>query len=118
MSDQPRHVRRLLEPQIVLEGAGVKLKRSIATATLDNLDPFLLFDHFGSKKPVESPRLVEFGNGDHVVARAADQYVRFLLVSGKPLKEPIARYGPFVMNTQQEIQQALADLRNGTFVKS
>jgi len=60
---------------------------------------------------------VEFGDGDYVAAKATDQHVRFLLVSGKPLNEPIARYGPFVMNTQEEIQQALEDLRNGTFVK-
>jgi len=40
------------------------------------------------------------------------------LISGQPLNEPIARYGPFVMNTPQEIQQALDDLRNGTFVKT
>jgi redox-sensitive bicupin YhaK (pirin superfamily) len=44
--------------------------------------------------------------------------MRFLLISGKPLNEPIARYGPFVMNTQPEIEQALEDLKNGTFVKS
>jgi redox-sensitive bicupin YhaK (pirin superfamily) len=284
MSDQLRKVTNIVEPQTVLEGAGVRLKRSIATAALDNLDPFLLFDHFGSKDPddyikgfpmhphrgietvtymikgivnhkdsignagsissgdvqwmtagggimheempqpgpeemigfqlwvnlparlkmcqpryqeisagqipqvtrpdgvkiliiagavdgargpitdieadpiylditvpqnvefkhpvkkghtafayvfegrglfggndsekaVNHPRLVEFGDGDHVAARAADQHVRFLFVSGKPLNEPIARYGPFVMNTQQEIQQALEDLRNGTFVR-
>ena len=283
MNNQPRKVRNIIEPQTVIEGAGVRLKRSIATASLDNLDPFLLFDHFGSndpadyikgfpmhphrgietvtymikgvvnhkdsignsgsissgdvqwmtsgggimheempqpgqdemigfqlwvnlparlkmgqpryqnifadqipqvsrtdgvkllviagevddvrgpvteieadpiylditvpqnggfKHPVEKdhtafayvfegqglfggkneekainhPRLVEFGNGDFVTVKATDQPVRFLLVSGKPLNEPIARYGPFVMNTQEEIQQALEDLRNGTFV--
>jgi len=44
--------------------------------------------------------------------------MRFLLISGQPLNEPIARYGPFVMNTQAEIEQALEDLRSGTFVKS
>ena len=43
---------------------------------------------------------------------------RFLLVSGAPLGEPIARYGPFVMNTREEIQKALQDLRDGTFVWS
>jgi len=284
MNNRPREVINIVEPQTVMEGAGVRLKRSIATASLDNLDPFLLFDHFGSKdpddyvkgfpmhphrgietvtymikgvvnhkdsignagrissgdiqwmtagggimheempqpgqdemigfqlwvnlparlkmcqpryqdisaaqipqviradgakirviagelddvrgpvgeieadpiylditvpqngefrhpvekghsvfayvfegrglfgpngaeKPINHPRLVEFGDGDQVAARATDQHVRFLLVSGKPLNEPIARYGPFVMNTQQEIQQALEDLRNGTFVK-
>ena len=284
MDTKSRKVRNIIEPQTVLEGAGVRLKRSIATATLDHLDPFLLFDHFGSKdpadyikgfpmhphrgietvtymiqgvvnhkdsignsgsissgdvqwmtsgggimheempqagqdemigfqlwvnlparlkmgqpryreifadqiphvsradgvkilviagevddvsgpvteieaepiylditvphggefkhpvekghtafayvfegqglfgndgaeKPIKHPRLVEFGDGDHIAVKATDQHVRFLLVSGKPLNEPIARYGPFVMNTQEEIQQALEDLRNGTFVK-
>jgi hypothetical protein len=285
MNSQPRKVINVVEPQTVLEGAGVRLKRSIATATLDNLDPFLLFDHFGSKDPadyikgfpmhphrgietvtymiqgdvnhkdsignsgsissgdvqwmtsgggimheempqpgrgemigfqlwvnlparlkmcrpryqdisadqiplvartdgviiriiageadgvrgpvteieadpvylditvpqqgeykhpierghtafayvfegqgqfgseaekksINQPRLVEFGDGDYVAVKSTEQHVRFLLVSGKPLNEPIARYGPFVMNTQEEIQQALEDLRNGTFVKS
>jgi len=285
MNKQLRTVINVVEPQTVMEGAGVRLKRSIATPTLDNLDPFLLFDHFGSSDPadyikgfpmhphrgietvtymiqgavnhkdsignsgsissgdvqwmtsgggimheempqsgqdemigfqlwvnlpaklkmcqpryqdifadqipqvtrvdgvkilviagevddvrgpvteieadpiylditvpqhgefkypverghtafayvfegqgrfgsddeekaVNHPRLVEFGDGDYVAAKAADQHVRFLLVSGKPLNEPIARYGPFVMNTQEEIQQALEDLRNGTFVKN
>jgi redox-sensitive bicupin YhaK (pirin superfamily) len=51
MASQPRTVQRIIEPQSVLEGAGVRLKRSIATRTLDYLDPFLLFDHFGSDNP-------------------------------------------------------------------
>jgi len=76
-----------------------------------------LFGGNGAEKAINHPRLVEFGDGDHVTVKASDQHVRFLLVSGKPLNEPIARYGPFVMNTQEEIQQALEDLRNGTFVK-
>jgi len=49
--------------------------------------------------------------------RSAEIPARFLLVSGKPLNEPIARYGPFVMNTREEIEQALVDLREGTFVR-
>jgi len=65
---------------------------------------------------VASARLVVFGDGDHVRAKATGEHVRFLLFSGKPLGEPIARYGPFVMNTQKEIEQALEDLRKGTFV--
>jgi len=283
MDTKARKVRSIIEPQTVMEGAGVRLKRSIATATLDHLDPFLLFDHFGSKDPadyikgfpmhphrgietvtymiqgvvnhkdsignsgsissgdvqwmtsgggimheempqpgqdemigfqlwvnlparlkmsqpryqnifadqipqitradgvkilvisgevdntrgpvteieadplylditipqnsefkhpvekghtafayvfegqglfgsddatpISHPRLVEFGDGDCVAVQATARHVRFLLVSGKPLNEPIARYGPFVMNTQEEIQQALEDLRNGTFVR-
>ena len=70
------------------------------------------------EKPVSQPGLVVFGDGDYIQAGAADEPFRFLLVSGKPLDEPIARYGPFVMNTQEEIQQALEDLRNGNFVRN
>jgi len=66
---------------------------------------------------VPSPRMVVFGDGDRIRAKAAgDKAVRFLLLSGRPLGEPIARYGPFVMNTKEEIGQALEDLRKGTFV--
>jgi quercetin 2,3-dioxygenase len=68
-------------------------------------------------KGISPPSLVVFGDGDWVQARAGGGPLRFLLVSGKPLHEPVARYGPFVMNTREEIQQALMDLRNGTFVK-
>jgi len=286
MNTRERKIQKIIQPQTVLEGAGVKLKRSIATRTLDNVDPFLLFDHFGSKnaadyvkgfpmhphrgietvtylisgcvnhkdsignsgsisdgdvqwmtsghgimheempQPADSemvgfqlwvnlparlkmtqpryqnitsaqipeiqredgvkirviagqvdgvsgpvkaivaeptyldvsipsgatfyrsierghaafayvfegagffesgakdteqaiaqPRLIVFDDGDRVTANASDQGVRLLLVSGKPLHEPIARYGPFVMNTQAEIEQALQDLKNGTFIK-
>jgi len=287
MNNQPRKVVQIIEPQTVMEGAGVRLKRSIATATLDHLDPFLLFDHFGTDNPddyikgfpmhphrgietvtyminghvnhkdsignsgsigsgdiqwmtagggimheempqpaqgemvgfqlwvnlparlkmtkpryqgilsnqipevtredgvkirviagevdgvrgaiseifadpayldvsipakgsfshpvekehtafayvfegrgffgtdenaqqssVSQPGLVVLGDGDYIRAGAANEPVRFLLISGKPLNEPIARYGPFVMNTQEEIQQALKDLKNGTFVRN
>jgi hypothetical protein len=282
MEKQVRRVDRIVEPQPVVEGAGVRLKRSIAGAALDYLDPFLLFDHFGSDKPADylagfpmhphrgietvtymlagavthrdslgnagtigagdvqwmtagrgilheempepvdgrmagfqlwvnlparlkmtrpryqeilsaaipevrrddgavirviagsvgdvrgpvtdifaepayldvslpagagfeqpvtrghnalayifggggtfgdgaaalgSPELVVLGDGDIVRAAAGENGLRFLLVSGAPLGEPIARYGPFVMNTRAEIMQALEDLRNGTFVQ-
>jgi redox-sensitive bicupin YhaK (pirin superfamily) len=285
MDPQPRKVLEIIEPQTVMEGAGVRLKRSIATRTLDYLDPFLLFDHFGSDNPddylagfpmhphrgietvtymlagavhhrdsignsgsieggdvqwmtagrgilheempqprqgemagfqlwvnlpaelkmtqpryqeitsdripeinlengvkmrviagavdgirgpvteivadptyldvsippngsfyqpierghsafayvfegegtfgitdegdgktVSHPKLVVFDDGDSVKVQTTRQPVRFLLVSGKPLHEPIARYGPFVMNTREEIEQALRDLQDGTFV--
>lgn len=65
---------------------------------------------------VSSPRLIVWGDGDYVEIAAAEKPVRFLMVSGKPLREPIARYGPFVMNTKEEIEQTLQDLRQGTFV--
>jgi quercetin 2,3-dioxygenase len=66
---------------------------------------------------VAAPRLVVFDDGDEVRIGATANGTRFLLISGKPLNEPIARYGPFVMNTEEEIEQALLDLRRGTFVK-
>ncbi|HVA55349.1 MAG TPA: pirin family protein, partial [Gammaproteobacteria bacterium] len=282
MPGQARTVAKVIEPQQVSDGAGVKLKRSIATATLDYLDPFLLFDHFGSDNPddyiagfpmhphrgietvtymhsgvvehrdslghagsiaagdvqwmtaghgilheempqlrgghlsgfqlwvnlpaklkltkpryqevvakhipeikhdsgvrirviagsvdgvqgavkeiaanptyldvsvpedtafaqaiprghtafayvydgegrfgviaeaagtdVRGQKLVVFSDGDTLEIRAKQTGVRFLLISGMPLNEPVARYGPFVMNTPEEIQQALIDLRNG-----
>ncbi|HZM90126.1 MAG TPA: pirin family protein [Blastocatellia bacterium] len=69
-------------------------------------------------KQVSHTRLVVFGDGDYITVVTAESPVRFLLVSGKPLNEPIARYGPFVMNTREEIEQALRDLRQGTFVWS
>jgi len=286
MADEWRRIARIIEPQSVMEGAGVKLKRSIATRTLDYLDPFLLFDHFGSSNPddylagfpmhphrgietvtymlagivahrdsignagtigagdvqwmtsgrgimheempqasdgrmegfqlwvnlparlkmtkpryqevpahmipavtrpdgvrirvvagrageitgpvtditadptyldvtvpantrfehvterdhalfaylfegegrfgateevrgqrLSAPKLVTFDSGERVRVQTADRPARFLLVSGAPLHEPIARYGPFVMNTREEIEQALRDLRNGMFIQ-
>ena len=68
-------------------------------------------------KTLEATRLVIFGDGNQVEVTAGKQGARFLLVSGKPLGEPIARYGPFVMNTEEEIRQALQDLRDGTFIQ-
>ena len=61
--------------------------------------------------------LIEFGSGDEVTVQAGDNGVRFLLISGAPLQEPVAWHGPIVMNTQAELNQAMADLRNGTFIK-
>jgi redox-sensitive bicupin YhaK (pirin superfamily) len=61
--------------------------------------------------------LVLFDRGDEVVVQAGDEGVRFLLVSGKPIEEPVAWYGPIVMNTQSELQRAWEELRAGTFIK-
>jgi quercetin 2,3-dioxygenase len=62
--------------------------------------------------------LVLFDSGNEITVQAGDDGIRFLLVSGKPIEEPVAWYGPIVMNTQAELQQAVAELRNGTFIKS
>ncbi len=64
-----------------------------------------------------APRLVVLGDGDVVRVRTGDAPARLLLLSGKPIGEPIARYGPFVMNTRAELEEALRELRAGTFVK-
>jgi len=61
--------------------------------------------------------LVLFDSGDQVVVQAGDEGIRFLLVSGKPLEEPVAWQGPIVMNTQEQLRQAMSDLRAGTFIK-
>ena len=61
--------------------------------------------------------LVRFGTGDEVTVTAGPKGIRFLLVSGAPIQEPVAWHGPIVMNTQAEIRQAMADLRNGTFIR-
>jgi redox-sensitive bicupin YhaK (pirin superfamily) len=61
--------------------------------------------------------LVLFDRGDEVVVQAGEEGIRFLLVSGKPLQEPVAWYGPIVMNTQDQLQQAFTELREGTFLK-
>jgi redox-sensitive bicupin YhaK (pirin superfamily) len=70
----------------------------------------------GQKSAVGQPHLVVFGDGDTASVRATNQGVRFLLIAGRPINEPIARYGPFVMNTQAEIEQTLEELKNGTFI--
>jgi len=61
--------------------------------------------------------LVLFDQGDEVVVQAGDEGIRFLLISGRPIDEPVAWYGPIVMNTQEELQQAFSELRAGTFIK-
>ncbi|UCC64066.1 MAG: pirin family protein [Anaerolineae bacterium] len=71
----------------------------------------------GDGATVARPKLLVFDDGDAIKVSTAEQSLRFLLVSGQPLHEPIARYGPFVMNTVEEIEQALRDLRDGTFVQ-
>ena len=61
--------------------------------------------------------LVLFDRGDEVTVQAGEEGIRFLLVSGKPIREPVAWYGPIVMNTQAEIEQAVAELRDGSFIR-
>ncbi len=61
--------------------------------------------------------LVLFDRGDEIVVQSGDEGIRFLLVSGKPIEEPVAWYGPIVMNTQKELRQAMSELQTGDFIK-
>jgi redox-sensitive bicupin YhaK (pirin superfamily) len=70
-----------------------------------------LIDYVGNRS------LVLFDRGDEIVVQAGDEGIRFLLVSGKPLEEPVAWRGPIVMNTNAELHQAYAELRAGTFIR-
>jgi redox-sensitive bicupin YhaK (pirin superfamily) len=70
----------------------------------------------GSERLISHPNLIVFGDGDVVRVTTGTDSVRLLLISGKPLGEPIARYGPFVMNTEEEIEETLLELRQGTFI--
>jgi redox-sensitive bicupin YhaK (pirin superfamily) len=69
-------------------------------------------------QPISAVKMVLFGEGDFIRAQAsASNPMRFMLIAGAPFKEPIVPYGPFVMNSVEEIQQTLMELRNGTFIK-
>jgi redox-sensitive bicupin YhaK (pirin superfamily) len=74
---------------------------------------------FGAEEQtmIVQPRLIVWDDGDSIEVNTGESPVRFLLVSGKPLHEPIARYGPFVMNTREEIEQTLRELQHGTFAR-
>jgi redox-sensitive bicupin YhaK (pirin superfamily) len=78
-----------------------------AVQWLDTAPPTAAADH----------SLVLFGRGDEVTVQAGDDGIRFLLVSGKPLEEPVAWYGPIVMNTQEQLRQAFIELEQGNFLK-
>ncbi len=71
----------------------------------------------GAADEVTNRSLVLFDRGDEVTVQAGEKGVRFLLVSGKPIEEPVAWHGPIVMNTQEELQKAYAELREGTFIR-
>jgi quercetin 2,3-dioxygenase len=71
-----------------------------------------------SRESTGNRSLVQFDSGDEVTVAAGDRAIRFLLVSGKPLQEPIAWYGPIVMNSQAELKQAWRELQDGTFIKN
>jgi len=69
------------------------------------------------REPAGDRSLVLFDAGDEIVVQAGEHGMRFLLVSGKPIQEPVAWYGPIVMNTREELRQAVEDLERGTFIR-
>jgi redox-sensitive bicupin YhaK (pirin superfamily) len=99
----------------VFEGSGTFSEASKPFGVLTEKDTpageTLVRDRTGNRS------LVLFDSGDEVTVQAGDAGIRFLLVSGKPIEEPVAWYGPIVMNTNAELQQAVNELRNGTFIK-
>ncbi|NWG07691.1 MAG: pirin family protein [Chloroflexi bacterium] len=70
-----------------------------------------------ANETVSAIKMVKFNDGDHITVKTENHPVRFMLMAGAPFKEPIVPYGPFVMNTIEEIQQTLRELRDGTFIK-
>jgi redox-sensitive bicupin YhaK (pirin superfamily) len=99
----------------VFEGSGSFRSASqpfgVLTEKNDGENDILVREQTGNRS------LVLFDSGEEVTVQAGEEGIRFLLVSGKPIEEPVAWYGPIVMNTQAELQQAFAELRSGSFIK-
>jgi hypothetical protein len=84
--------------------------RAVLTEQVTGADAAPVYD-------VSNHSLVLFDRGDEIVVQAGPEGIRFLLVSGRPIKEPVAWYGPIVMNTQDQLREAMLELNNGTFIK-
>ncbi len=98
----------------VFEGAGTFRDASEPFGVLTEqggAEELLLREEAGDRS------LVLFDRGDEVTVQAGESGIRFLLVSGKPIEEPVAWYGPIVMNTEEQLRQAYAELRDGTFIR-
>ena len=99
----------------VFAGAGsfrdASQPRGVLTDTTGEIDEAPVLDVSGNRS------LILFDRGDEVVVQAGPEGVRFLLVSGRPLEEPVAWHGPIVMNTQDELRRAMQELRDGTFIR-
>jgi redox-sensitive bicupin YhaK (pirin superfamily) len=127
VSVPPRRTKRLAVDRAnnafayVFAGSGTFRDASDPQAVTTEVVPSAPLDTGASSEglidKVSNRSLVLFDRGDEIVVQAGEQGIRFLLVSGKPLEEPVAWRGPIVMNTSQELQQAYAELRAGTFIK-
>jgi hypothetical protein len=97
----------------VFEGSGTfrDSSRPLGVQTEDMASSEITRDETGNRS------LVLFDRGDDVTVQAGDEGIRFLLVSGKPIEEPVAWYGPIVMNTEEQLRQAYTELQNGTFIR-
>lgn len=98
----------------VFEGAGAFADASNPTGVL--LEKEVAGQEVNIRDMSGNRTLVRFGAGDEITVQAGPEGVRFLLISGAPIQEPVAWHGPIVMNTTAELQQAFTDLKNGTFI--
>jgi redox-sensitive bicupin YhaK (pirin superfamily) len=99
----------------VFEGQGAFADASAPSGVL--LEKEVMGEEVNIRDMSGDRTLIRFGTGDSVTVQAGEEGIRFLLISGAPLQEPVAWHGPIVMNTKDEIRQAMSDLRNGTFIK-
>jgi redox-sensitive bicupin YhaK (pirin superfamily) len=102
----------------VFAGSGRFRDASHAIAVKNELTDTYTQPDTGSDQSLGNRSLVLFDSGDEIVVDAGDEGIRFLLVSGRPIEEPVAWYGPIVMNTQAELRQAMRELQLGTFIRS
>jgi redox-sensitive bicupin YhaK (pirin superfamily) len=99
----------------VFEGEGAFADASAPSGVL--LEKEVMGEEVNIRDMSGDRTLIRFGTGDEVTVQAGEQGVRFLLISGAPIEEPVAWHGPIVMNTEDELRQAVRELRNGTFIK-
>ena len=99
----------------IFDGAGVFADASAPTGVL--LEKEVQGQEVNIRDMSGNRTLIKFGTGDEVTVQAGPEGIRFLLISGAPIQEPVAWHGPIVMNTQEELQKAFSELRNGTFTK-
>ena len=99
----------------VFEGAGAFVDASAPTGVL--LEKEVAGQELHIRVLSGDRTLIRFGTGDEITVQAGPEGVRFLLISGAPIAEPVAWHGPIVMNTRAELERAFADLRNGTFIQ-
>ena len=99
----------------IFDGSGAFDSASIPTGIL--LEKEIRGEELNIRDMSGNRTLVSFDTGDFVTVQAGEEGIRFLLISGKPIQEPVAWHGPVVMNTREELIQAFDELKNGTFIK-